>query len=248
MSEELSAPETGAEEPAVAPEETAAPQAEAPEQQPEAEAEPQEDKKPDRVAKRFSELSGQRDAARQEAEYWRQQALARANETAPAQEDEPENPHISDAIQAAVQRALNEERQKAAFIETQNAQAEKARSLVAKLYESGLEGAVLIASGADIPFSQPMIDALSVSEHAAAVAHHLGTNPQDAARIAALAPQLQGYELAKLESRLASQPKTTSAPPPPPTVGARANPAQGLRDDMSPEDWRKAFVAEMRSR
>jgi hypothetical protein len=80
---------------------------------------------------------------------------------------------------------------------------------------------VLIASGADIPFSQAMIDALAVSEQPAQIAHHLGTNPTEAARIAGLPPQLQGYELAKLESRLASQPKTTAAPAPPSTVGGR---------------------------
>jgi hypothetical protein len=233
MSEEVAAPDTVA-EPAVAPEVIAAPEAEA---APAAET-PQEPEqaKPDRVAKRFSELSHQRDVAKQEAEYWRQQALARQEEPAPAQEYD-ENPYSPEAIQAQVQRALAEERQKAAYQDAQRSQAQKAQSLQAKLYESGLEGAVLIASGANIPFSEAMIDALAVSEQPAQVAHHLGTNPAEAARIAALPPQLQGYELAKLESRLASQPRTTNAPAPPSTVGARGNPVSGLRDDMPIEDW-----------
>lgn len=220
------------------------PEAQAPEQPPE--EPPAEDKKPDRVAKRFSELSGQRDAAKAEAEYWRQQALTRQADPEPSFEDEPA--YSDDALAAAVQRALATERQNAARQEAQNAQAEKAKTLTAKLYESGLEGAVLIASGADIPFTQAMIDALSVSEQAGQVAHHLGTNPTEAARIAALPPQLQGYELAKLEGRLASQPRTTNALPPTPTVGARANPVSGLRDDMPIEDWVRLERERVRAR
>lgn len=242
MSEEVAAPETGAETPAIEPVEAAAP--ETPAVETPTEEQPQEQPKPDRVAKRFSELSSQRDAAKQEAEYWRQQALSRQQpEPEPAQTYD-DNPFSPEAVQAAVQRALAEERRMSAERDAQQAQAQKAQGLQAKLYESGLEGAVLIASGADIPFTQAMIDALAVSEQAAPIAHHLGTNPHEAARIAALPPQLQGYELAKLESRLASQPKTTSAPPPPNTVGSRGAPTGGLRDDMSMEDWLKARNAQ----
>jgi hypothetical protein len=245
MSEDFTAPETGADETAVVDQvETPVVEAEAAETPPAEEPE----KKPDRVAKRFSELSGQRDAARQEADYWRQQALARPAQAEP--EADPaqigENPFSPDAIQAAVERALTEERRKDADRQAQTAAADKAKSLQAKLYESGLEGAVLIASGADIPFSQAMIDALAVSEQPAQIAHHLGTNPAEAARIAGLPPQLQGYELAKLEGRLASQPKTTGAPPPPSTVGTRGAPSTGLRDDMPIEDWVKTFRAQPR--
>lgn len=250
MSEELTAPETGAETPAVAPDQPVAPVVEAEAETPQAEEPAQEEeRKPDRIAKRFSELSQARDRAREEAEYWRHQALTQQQpEPEPAQDEYGEPAISAEAIQAAVRRVIADERRQDAERTAQNARAEKAKGLQAKLYESGLEGAVLIASGADIPFTEAMIDALAVSEQAAQVAHHLGANPQEAARIAALPPQLQGYELAKLEGRLASQPKTTSAPPPPSTVGARANPAPGLRDDMSPEDWRRAFNEQMRGR
>lgn len=239
MSEEFTAPETGAEE-TVAPEpqaETPAIEAEAPAETP-AEDAPQE-KKPDRISMRFSELAKARDAAKQEAEYWRQQALNTQQPQNPAQ-DFSDNPYSPEAIKATVQQALAEERRQQAERDAYTAQAEKAKGLQAKLYESGLEGAVLIASGADIPFTPAMIDALAVSEQAPLIAHHLGTNIAEAARIARLPPQLQGYELAKLESRLASQPKTTNAPPPPSTVGTRGNPGPGLRDDMNTDDWIKA--------
>jgi hypothetical protein len=238
MSEEL-APVVTTEEPAAvvqpsadtpvteAPPEAAAPEAEVPSEPP-----AQENKGKERLQARFSELTARIREKEEEAAYWRERA-----ESAPAQDEYGDNSYSPEAIQAAVQRALAEERQNAAQRDVQNAQAEKARGLQARLIESGLEGAVAIASGADIPFTAAMIDALSVSDQAAQIAHHLGTNTQEAARIAALPPQLQGYELAKLESRLASQPRTTSAPPPPPTVGTRGNPAPGLRDDLPIEDW-----------
>lgn len=216
MSEEITAPETGAETTAVVEEAAVETPVEV-----QAETPPvveTEEKKPDRVAKRFSELSSQRDTARQEAEYWRQQALARQE---PAQE-EYDDPYSPDAIKAAVRAAIAEERTTLTKQQAQQAQAEKAETLRSKLFESGLEGAVLIASGAEVPFTQEMIDALAVSEQAAQVAHHLGVNPQEAGRIAALPAHLQGYELAKLESRLASLPRTTNALPPPTTVGSRA--------------------------
>lgn len=244
MSEEFTAPETAAEDVVVADQvEAQVPETQAPETEPAAEDKP----KPDRVAKRFSELSTQRDAARQEAEYWRQQALSTAPQAQPAQ-DAGENTLSPDAIEAAVQKALAERDRRTAAETVQREQADKARGLQAKLYESGLEGAVLIASGADIPVTAAMIDAMAVSEQAAQIAHHLGTNPSEAARIAGLPPQLQGYELAKLESRLASQPKTTGAPPPPSTVGARAAPGPALRDDLPPDEWAKRFREQMRSR
>lgn len=257
MSEEVTAPATGAEQ-AVAPDglhqahvdDAQNPQsgAEIIEAQQSGEEQPQENKGSQRLQLRFSELTARIKAEQEEKEYWRQQAT-RPVEPEPAQVDEyGENPYSPEALQAVVQRALAEERQKAAQRDAQTAQAQKAQSLQSKLFESGLEGAVLIASGANIPFTEAMIDALAVSEQAAGIAHHLGTNPAEAARIAALPPQLQGYELAKLESRLASQPKTTNAPPPPSTVGNRAAPGPGLRDDMNADDWRKAFNEQMRAR
>lgn len=205
-----------------------------------AEQPPPENKGKERLAMRFSELTAQRDAERARADA-AEAALHR--QPPPPQPIEPEyddgepvalTPAQLDAL---VERKFQEREQKATQQQAQDAQAKQTKTLQDKLYESGLEGAVLIASGADIPFTHAMIDALSVSEQAAQVADHLGRNPGEAARIAALAPQLQGYELAKLEGRLASQPKITNAPEPPSTVGARGAPASGLRDDLPIADW-----------
>jgi hypothetical protein len=179
-----------------------------------------ENKGQQRLQARFSELTAKIRAAEEEREYWRQLAT-RAPEPEPSPEDYAD-PYSPEAIQAVVQRTLQTERQNMAAHEAQKAQAERNEAVRTKLFESGLEGAVLIATGANIPFTPAMIDAVAVSDNGAHIADHLGRNPQEAARIAQMPPHLQGYELAKLESRLASQPRLTAAPPPPSTVGARA--------------------------
>lgn len=242
MSEDVTAPVTAA-EPAIAPEQSAAPEA-APEapapEQPE--APPVENKAKERLSLRFSELTAQREAARQEAqraaqeaEYWRQQALSRQSyEPEPAYGDD--SPFDPQSIDAAVERAVEARLKREAEEKAQKAQLEQVQSLRTTLFESGLEGAALIASGADIPFTQAMFDALTVSEQPAALADHLGRNPAEAARIAALSPAQQGVELARLEARLASQPRTTNAPPPPSTVGARAVASDDPRN-MSMEQY-----------
>lgn len=229
MSEEVTAPATAA-EPAIAPEQSAAPEAAAPEAQRQTEqtqeAPPVENKAKERLSLRFSELTSQREAARQEAQrakeeadYWRQQALSRQQSYDPAQGYEDDG---SQDIQSLVERAVEVRLQREAEARAQKAQQEQVQNLRTTLLESGLDGAALIASGADIPFTQAMFDALTVSEQPAVLADHLGRNPQEAERIAAMSPAQQGVELARLEARLASQPRTTSAPPPPSTVGARA--------------------------
>jgi len=227
MSEEVAAPETGAVEPAAvqpveAPvaETQAAPQ---PEAQPEP---PQENKAKERLSLRFSELTAQREAAkqeaerlRQEAEHWRQQALSRQSyEPAYGDDDQGGQPDFESAIERAIEAREQRRREQ----ETQNAFQKKVQTLRTTLLESGLDGAALIASGADVPFTQAMFDALTVSEQPAVLADFLGRNTTEAARIAVLSPAQQGVELARLEARLASQPRTTNAPPPPSTVGARA--------------------------
>lgn len=222
MSEELTAPETGAEALAPAPVEAVTP--EAPEAA-SAEA-PLENKAKERLSLRFSELTSQRESAREEARrsaeeaaYWRSLATSRTHEPEPSHEYDPGNPA---SIEAAVERAVEARLQKEAEAKAQNAQRETVQTMRTKLLESGLDGAALIASGADVPFTQAMFDALTVSEQPAVLADFLGRNLSEAARIAGMPPVQQGFELARLETRLASQPRTTNALPPLPTVGGRA--------------------------
>lgn len=267
MSEELTAPETGAET-TVAPtpdltltggggdavnsDAEAAPSAE--EQQP-------ENKGKERLSVRFSELTGQRDAANaradQEAEA-RQRAereLEALRQQAPQAQDYSQDGYDDDAvpltkaqIAALVKAEVESREQEAARQSTQKAFGEKVESLRAKLLDSGLEGAVTAATGNGIRVTSAMINVLSANEQAPQVIDHLSRNPAEANRIADLPPELIGYELAGLSARLASQPKTTNAPEPPSTVGARGTPGTGLRDDMPIDDWMKAERARVEAR
>lgn len=227
MSEEFTAPATGAEQPAATQSEAPVVETQAPvEQQPEAEVPPQENKAKERLSLRFSELTSQRETAKEEARrnaeeaaYWRQQALTRQ----PAYEPDTSQDYDGDPdIDARVDRAVEARLAREAQARAQNEQRDRVQTLRTTLLESGLDGAALIASGADVPFTQAMFDALTVSEQPAVLADYIGRNPKEGARIAALTPAQQGVELARLEVRLASQPRTTNALPPPSTVGGRA--------------------------
>ena len=249
MSEENTAPVTGAETPAAAPVEAVSTDVQqqaapvTPEGQPT--EPPVENKAKERLSLRFSELTNQRKAAEEraeqtarEAEYWRQQALSRQSYE-PAYEDDGQD---GGDINAIVERAVEARLRREAEAQAQNAQRQTVESLRTKLLESGMEGAALIATG-EGHFTQAMFDVLAVSEQPAAIADHLGRNPAESARIAALTPAQQGVELARLEARLATQqPRLTSASPPPPTVGGRAvatvNPAA-----MSFEQYKAAREA-----
>lgn len=252
MSEEVTAPATGAEAPVLAPEQTVTPvdgQVEAPQEGAEAEAPPVENKAKERLSLRFSELTSQREAAKEEARraseeaaYWRQQAQARQTyEPDPSYQDQYD-PSDPQSVEAAIERAVEARFQRDRQAQQEREQFEKVQTLRTTLLESGLDGAALIASGADIPFTMAMFEALTVSEQPAALADHLGRNPEEAKRIASLTPARQGVELARLEARLASQPRTTSAPPPPNTVGARAV-ASVDPNNMSFEQYKAAREA-----
>jgi hypothetical protein len=220
----------------------------------------------DRLQVRFSELTGQRDAekaraeaARTEADYWKQRALegapapAKTAETAPAASDGPDpakyeqgefDPQfikdtIDHRVSAAVKTALTENQQDQQRRSADQEFTTKAVGLHGKLVASGLEGAVQFAEGGKIPTTRNMIELLASSEHAVAVADHLGKNPQEAERIAKLSPSMQGYELARLEGRLAAPPKTTSAPGPTPTVTGLSPASDDFSPDMSQGDFEK---------
>lgn len=254
MSEDLTAPETGAETTVVVQTDADAPQpngegqeagAEGAEAEPAGEQQQPEGKGKERLSVRFSELTGQRDAEKaradleaQEKDYWKQQALAQqaADTSRDGEQDEPVQ--LTQAqLDAMLERKLVEREQRAAQEAAQRSHNEKVESFRAKLFDSGLGGAVTAATGNGIRVTGAMINVLAANDQAAQIVDHLARNPVEANRIADLPPELVGYELAGLTARLASQPKTTNAPEPPSTVGARGVAATGLRDDLPIDDW-----------
>ncbi len=75
----------------------------------------------------------------------------------------------------------------------------------------------------DVPINQTMADTLMVMDDGPALAYHLGRNPHEAARLAALPPVLAAAEMGRMAERLRAPPRrvASSAPPPvAPVVGA----------------------------
>ena len=217
--------------------------------------------KPRPIQKRIGELVREREAARREAEYWRQQAqiaqpAPQQNAPAPA-EIKPENfptyedylvaraeTKASERIQTELAARANqaqrmaEDRAKAAAVSEFQVRAEDARARY--------EDFDLVVSDPSTPITPVMADAIVQSAAGHEVAYYLGRNKQEAARIARLPPLGQAMEIARLEGRLAAAPKRgTSAPPPPQTVSgstAPRNPATA----STYEEYKALRMAQMR--
>jgi hypothetical protein len=95
-----------------------------------------------------------------------------------------------------------------------------------------------MAAFANLPISDHAADIISDSDKAAEISYFLAKNPDDARRIASLAPHRQAYELAKIEARVSpgQSRRTSNAPPPVPIIGASSSPSTPALKDMSVDD------------
>jgi hypothetical protein len=180
------------------------------------------------------EAKREADAAKAEAEYWRQEALrqqkAEAPKPPPKEDAEPDPANytygetdaafIRDAAKyearLEVRREMAQERERDQF--QSNIRTFEQR--VSQQYPDG-EPAGISALRRAPNLPQPIAEIILTSEHGPKLADHLGSHPAEFNRLSALAPHTQAYELAKLEMRLTAkpQPKTlTNAPDPTPTV------------------------------
>jgi hypothetical protein len=83
------------------------------------------------------------------------------------------------------------------------------------------------------------LELATTSDAGAKLIHHLGTDLDEAARIAALPPVQMARELTKLEFKLA-QPvakPVSKAPAPITPIGAGGASDSGLRDDLPIDEW-----------
>jgi len=183
---------------------------------------------------RIDELTAARREAEREAEYWRSRAT-QAPQTAPQAQtgdgkpdpadftDGAYDPAYIDAMtdwkaEQAVEKRFS---QREAQSRVQSA-VEAFDAKVAAEYPDGEPAGITALRRAPV-LPQTIVDLVTTSEVGPKLAEHLGDNPRDLARLSALAPHLQGRELAKLEQKLAGPlaipPKTaTDAPEPAPTL------------------------------
>lgn len=195
--------------------------------------------------KRFDELTADKHAERRarEAAEQRLQALERQINP-PAQEAAPpdrwEDPEGYD-------RYLIEQAKKEVRSELQRDRATSTyQERVAKVREAKPDFDTVTNNPA-LPVTPTMANVIFESDVGPEVAYHLGTNPDEAARIAALPEYRQAAELGKLEAKLsqpapAPAPRTPPPPPPQTVAGLSAGITKSL-EDMSPAEYIAAAKA-----
>lgn len=110
---------------------------------------------------------------------------------------------------------------------------------------------VVVANPA-LTINEYMAEFISESDLGPDVAYHLGKNPGEAARIAALSPVKAARELARIESDIAAKPKAnpSKAPEPITPVGSRGKSAASAlpSDDDDMETWARKERARVAAR
>lgn len=241
MTDETDAPQGGAEAEAIAETSTVETTSEATaEQQTEAENTGQADdtgeeapaKKVPWFQKRIDEVTAKKYEAEREAAYWRGVAEATHQPKPQAQPeavpDRWEDPEGYDKwLITQAKQAARDEFKRETLTTTYEGRVTKLRESKPD-YDS-------VVNNPSLPITPMMADVIRESDVGPEVAYHLGTNPQEAARIASLPHHRQAAELGKLEVRLSQPaPKAPTPPPPPPPPATVAGIAAGL--NKTPEE------------
>lgn len=144
---------------------------------------------------------------------------------------------IAKLVSEQAQKAVAEARQGWEKETAAKTFAERTNEFHAKIAETD-EGALKLFHDPAAPITTDMAELIMRSADGVKIANHLGNHPDDLRRIATLDPVNRAYEIGRLEARLSAPPlKVTSAPPPPVTVGSRAQPDTGFREEMSQADF-----------
>lgn len=190
------------------------------------------------VQKRIDEITRKRREAERDAAYWRGQAEAK---TAPiAQEKPPEagggqdldpNDFDSDAdYLKAVATQMKDEIRTAATAEKKKEATTAGQAVMAKQYQDARAKYTdfdSIALNPAVQITQSMFDA-AMGDSLGDILYHLGKNPAEADRIAALSSVQQIKEIGKIETKT---PKTTTTPNPPTTVGGGGSSPPGKKEE-----------------
>ena len=223
-----------AETPSEAEEESSEPEAEETEgSEPEAEKDTKatEERKPNpKLEKRFSELTKQREAARQEAQREREarealearlQALEQSSQPQKANgiDEEPQPHQFSDAFEYA--KALAEYSAEKAVKERDRQEVEKQlaaeRQKVVEAWAKKVEAAKTempdfeeMIESSDVVVSDPVRDAIIESDVGPQILYHLAENPEIAEKLASKSVSAAMRELGKLEARFEKEAEAAS--------------------------------------
>ena len=198
-----------------------------------------------RSQERIEQLSGDNRALRESAEYWREQALVKAQ---PAPEPPKEDPmptmeaHDFDQdkwAQAYTSWADRRAKENAKDVVTTQMQAQTAAAEQNAILAGWQDRASqfteqhpdfeAIAYAPTVQITPDMFAVMQESEKGPDLAYHLGKNPDKAARIARMRPQAQAAALGRLEAEIvAPKPQPSGAPEPPNPIGGGQTPAVDL--------------------
>lgn len=201
------------------------------------------DQKPKgRLQKRIDDLTRQRkDAERRAAEaesdrdQWRNQALRADQVQSPNDAEAPRESDFDDPDDYLIARARFEAKQEfrkeqaEASEQAQRERTQREYEAMAREYTARADDARSryadfdeVTGREDVPVSGHMIEVIMASEKGPDIAYFLGSNPQEAARIAHMPPLAAAAEIGRIEAQLsAPAPKReTKAPKPVKPVGS----------------------------
>ena len=102
-----------------------------------------------------------------------------------------------------------------------------------------------------VALGTPLMDAVMRSDNPIDIAYALGKNPEQYVRLLQMGnanPAVMMWEVAKLDAKFSTAPKTSAAPPPPPELGGHSTALDALAGAKTDEDWIKAREADLRKR
>lgn len=221
--------------------------------------------KPEGVQKRIDELTRKRYEAEREAAYWRGKAEGQKPEAGQGSEEAAQAKPKQEAYQSYEEylEALTDWKLTARLkTERTRIQEESQKQTVAQGFEAQVKSARekhadfdALVYNESLQISETMREVILQSDDGASLAYHLGKNPEEAARIARLAPMAQIMAIGRLQATLeanaaapAPAPAPSTAPAPIIPVKASAPGQTGLREDLSIGDWMKRRNAELYKR
>lgn len=186
--------------------------------------------------------------AREQRKWERDQAQRLADQQArqqPTQVDPDDFATTDEYIDAVAERKAAEmlarreaDQQQRSLVEAYQDREEEVRDKYADFQQ--------VAYNPNLPVTDAMAKAMMAADNGPEVLYHLGSNPQEAARISRLDPILQAREIGKIEMSLAAAPpvkKTSTAPAPIAPVTARATSTQNY-DTTDPRSIKSMSTSE----
>lgn len=173
------------------------------------------------VHNRIDELTRQKHEAIREAEYWR----AKAQEASKTDLDALD---YDDALIAKVKIAERQERAEAAQANADKATAQQFTELESAAREKWTDYDA-VTRNPNIPITTEMAELIQDSEFGPELAYHLGKNPTEAARYAAMTGKQLAREVGRLEARI-TVPRPTPKVPAAPIRPVTGSSAGGSKD------------------